>query len=110
MSGAVSWPTGTLSSPLRSSSGNGIAHAVLYGDDNSTRVMSNLNSMSDDLRAIVSNVRQGKGTIGALLVDPTVYEDIRSAIGNVERNEVLRALVRYSIKADEQHPPPQVGH
>jgi phospholipid/cholesterol/gamma-HCH transport system substrate-binding protein len=90
--------------------GNGIAHAVLYGDDNSTRVMSNLNSMSDDLRAIVSNVRQGKGTIGALLVDPTVYEDIRSAIGNVERNEVLRALVRYSIKADEQHPPPQVGH
>jgi phospholipid/cholesterol/gamma-HCH transport system substrate-binding protein len=89
--------------------GNGIAHAVLYGDDNSTRVMSNLNAMSDDLRVIVSNVRQGKGTLGALLVDPTVYEDIRSAIGNVERNEVLRALVRYSIKADEQHPAPQAG-
>ena len=57
--------------------------------------------MSDDLRAIVHDVRQGKGTLGALLVDPSVYEDIRALVGNVERNEVLRALVRYSIKADE---------
>ena len=88
--------------------GNGVAHALLYGDESSTHVMTNLNAMSDDLRAIVSGVRQGKGTLGALLVDPTVYEDIRAAIGNVERNEVLRALVRYSIKADEQRPAPRV--
>ena len=70
--------------------------------------MTNLNAMSDDLRAIVGNLKQGRGTLGALLVDPTVYEDIKSAIGNVERNEVLRALVRYSIKADEQHPAAEV--
>jgi phospholipid/cholesterol/gamma-HCH transport system substrate-binding protein len=82
--------------------GNGLAHAVLYGDDPSQHVMKNLNAMSDDLRVIVSGMRQGKGTIGALLVDPTIYEDLKSAIGNVERNEVLRALVRYSIKADEK--------
>jgi phospholipid/cholesterol/gamma-HCH transport system substrate-binding protein len=84
--------------------GNGLAHAVLYGDDSSQHIMANFNAMSDDLRVIVTGVRQGKGTIGGLLVDPTVYEDIKSLVGNVERNEVLRALVRYSIKADEQHP------
>jgi phospholipid/cholesterol/gamma-HCH transport system substrate-binding protein len=88
--------------------GNGIAHALLYGDDSSQHVMKNLNAMSDDLREIVSGVRQGKGTIGALLVDPTVYEDIKGLVGNVQRNEVLRALVRYSIKADEQKPQPRV--
>ncbi len=88
--------------------GNGLAHALLYGDDSSQHVMANLNAMSDDLRAIVGGLRQGKGTLGALLVDPTVYEDINSAIGNVERNEVLRALVRYSIKADEKRPAPEV--
>jgi phospholipid/cholesterol/gamma-HCH transport system substrate-binding protein len=82
--------------------GNGLAHALLYGDDPSQHVMTNLNAMSDDLRTIVGNLKQGKGTLGALLVDPTVYEDIKSAVGNVERNEVLRALVRYSIKADEK--------
>jgi phospholipid/cholesterol/gamma-HCH transport system substrate-binding protein len=87
--------------------GNGLAHTLLYGDSESQHVMSNLNAMSDDLRAIVGDVRHGKGTLGALLVDPTVYEDIKSMVGNVERNEVLRALVRYSIKADERHPAPQ---
>jgi phospholipid/cholesterol/gamma-HCH transport system substrate-binding protein len=89
--------------------GNGLAHALLYGDSSSQHVMGNLNAMSDDLRAIVSGVREGRGTIGALLVDPTVYEDIKAAIGNVERNEVLRAFVRYSIKADEHHKAPQAG-
>ncbi len=88
--------------------GNGLAHALLYGDSSSQHVMSNVNAMSDDLRAIVGDIRKGKGTLGALLVDPTVYEDLKSAIGNVERNEVLRALVRYSIKADETHPAPRV--
>jgi phospholipid/cholesterol/gamma-HCH transport system substrate-binding protein len=85
--------------------GNGLAHSLIYGDDNTNHVMSNVNAMSDDLRAIVHDVRQGKGTLGALLVDPSVYEDIRALVGNVERNEVLRALVRYSIKADEANKP-----
>jgi phospholipid/cholesterol/gamma-HCH transport system substrate-binding protein len=88
--------------------GNGLAHTILYGDEGTQHVMANLNAMSDDLRAIVQGIRQGKGTLGALLVDPTVYEDLRAAIGNVERNEVLRALVRYSIKADEKRPEPKV--
>jgi len=91
--------------------GNGLAHAIVYGDDSSQHMMANFNAMSDDLRVIVSGVRQGKGTLGGLLVDPTVYEDIKGLVGNVQRNEVLRALVRYSIKADEQHPAAHVdGH
>lgn len=89
--------------------GNGLAHSVLYGDDSSQHVMANVNAMSDDLRAIVAGIRDGKGTIGALLVDPTIYEDLKAAIGNVERNEVLRAFVRYSIKADEKRKPPAVN-
>ena len=68
--------------------------------------MKNVDAMSDDLRAIVANLRAGKGTLGALLVDPSIYEDIKSLVGNVERNQVLRALVRYSIKQDELKAPP----
>jgi phospholipid/cholesterol/gamma-HCH transport system substrate-binding protein len=85
--------------------GNGLAHAVLYGDTDTQHVMTNMNAMTDDLRDIVHGVKQGKGTLGALLVDPSVYEDIKGLVGNVERNEVLRALVRYSIKADEKDAP-----
>jgi phospholipid/cholesterol/gamma-HCH transport system substrate-binding protein len=85
--------------------GNGLAHALLYGDADQQHLMGNVNAMSDDLRTIVANLKAGKGTIGALLVDPSIYEDIKSIVGNVGRNQVLRALVRYSIKADEQAPP-----
>jgi phospholipid/cholesterol/gamma-HCH transport system substrate-binding protein len=84
--------------------GNGLAHALVYGDDQTQSLMGNVNAMSADLREIIANMKAGRGTVGALLVDPTVYEDIKSLVGNVERNQVLRALVRYSIKQNEGKP------
>lgn len=89
--------------------GNGLAHAIVYGDDQTQKLMGNVNAMSDDLRQIVAGMKAGRGTIGALLMDPSVYEDIKLLVGNVERNQVLRALVRYSIKQNEDkspEPPP----
>jgi phospholipid/cholesterol/gamma-HCH transport system substrate-binding protein len=84
--------------------GNGIARSVIYGDAESAAMMNDLNEMARDLRTIVAEMKQGKGTIGALLVDPSVYEDLKLLLGNVERNKALRALVRYSIQKDEKAP------
>lgn len=84
--------------------GNGLGHALVYGDDTSQHMMGNMSAMTDDLRAIVADMKAGRGTIGALLVDPTIYEDVKSLVGNVERNQVLRSLVRYSIKKNEEAP------
>ena len=86
--------------------GNGVAHGVLFGgsNDDSAQVMNNLNQMSGDLKQIVADVKSGKGTLGALLVDPSVYEDLKVVLGNVERNKALRALVRYSIRRDGTQP------
>ena len=81
--------------------GNGVARSLIYGDDSSQAMMQNLNAMSADVRQIVADMRAGKGTLGALLVDPSVYEDLKVVLGNVERNKALRALVRYSIRRDE---------
>jgi phospholipid/cholesterol/gamma-HCH transport system substrate-binding protein len=88
--------------------GNGIARSVIYGDDGSQQMIANLNQMSGDLKQIVSDVRAGKGTLGALLVDPSVYEDLKVVLGNVERNKALRALVRYSIRRDGTQPSVEV--
>ncbi|MEI9941292.1 MAG: MlaD family protein [Pseudomonadota bacterium] len=88
--------------------GNGLARSVIYGDDSSQAIMSNLNQASADFRQVVSDMRAGKGTLGALLVDPSVYEDLKLMLGNVERNRALRALVRYSIKRDEKSPAVEV--
>jgi phospholipid/cholesterol/gamma-HCH transport system substrate-binding protein len=84
--------------------GNGIARSVIYGDEGSQQMVANLNQMSGDLKQIVADVKAGKGTMGALLVDPSVYEDLKVVLGNVERNKALRALVRYSIRRDGSQP------
>lgn len=89
--------------------GNGLARGVIYGDPEQQKIIANLQTMSTDMRDMVSGMKQGKGTIGALLVDPSIYEDMKAILGNVERNDVLRALVRYSIKKDEKKPAVQVG-
>jgi phospholipid/cholesterol/gamma-HCH transport system substrate-binding protein len=78
-----------------------IAHGLLYGGAGSDGLVQNLNSVSADLRHIVADVRAGRGTLGALLVDPSLYEDAKALVGNVGRNKALRALVRYSIQRDE---------
>jgi phospholipid/cholesterol/gamma-HCH transport system substrate-binding protein len=87
-----------------------LMHDALYGGKGSgAEALSNVAAITGDLRVITAGMRQGKGTIGALLVDPSVYEDMKVLLGNVERNDVLRALVRYSIKQDEKRPEPKVG-
>lgn len=89
--------------------GDGMARTMLYGGGESEDLVQNLNAVSGDLRAIVSDVRAGKGTLGALLVDPSVYEDLKMMLGNVSRNKALKALVRYSIRRDEKVPSVQVA-
>jgi phospholipid/cholesterol/gamma-HCH transport system substrate-binding protein len=90
--------------------GNGLAHSFVYGgDEKSKQVSANLDAITNDLRQIMADLRAGKGTLGALLVDPSIYEDVKSVLGNVQRNDALRALVRYSIKQDEKHPQVRVS-
>lgn len=84
--------------------GDGLARGLLFGDGSAGRVNDDLGAMSTDLRAIVSDLRAGKGTLGALLIDPSVYEDLKLVLGNVQRNKALRALVRYSIRQDGSPP------
>lgn len=80
--------------------GNGGLHQVIYGTDLS-QTLANVNQLSSQTNALMTDIRAGRGTLGALLVDPSLYEDIKTLVGNVQRNEVLRALVRYSIHQDE---------
>ncbi len=80
--------------------GNGGLHQVIYGND-LAQTLTNLNQVTTQTNALMTDIRAGRGTLGALLVDPSLYEDIKSLVGNIQRNEVLRALVRYSIHQDD---------
>lgn len=87
--------------------GDGNAHELLYGDS-AGDLITNLTAITGDLRVVMADVRAGRGTIGGLLVDPSIYEDIKRLTGNLARNDILRALVRYSIREDQaQEPAPE---
>ena len=81
--------------------GRSLVHDVLY-EEKSAQMVDNMNKATADMSAVMADVRAGKGTLGAFLVDPSVYEDVKMLLGNVGRNRSLKALVRYSIKQDER--------
>jgi phospholipid/cholesterol/gamma-HCH transport system substrate-binding protein len=43
---------------------------------------------------VVTRLRQGDGTLGALLEDPTVYEDLSTLLRGANRSLLLRSLIR----------------
>ncbi len=77
-------------------SGSGIAHSLIY-DSKQTNLITSLNSAAADLNSIISSVKKGQGTVGRLLVDPSIYEDLKLILGRVKRNEVLKTLIRVSL-------------
>jgi phospholipid/cholesterol/gamma-HCH transport system substrate-binding protein len=85
--------------------GDGTLHDLIY-EDEAAGILENVEALSADLRAIVGAIRRGEGTLGGLLNDPSIYEDVKRLVGDLERNEILRALVRYSIRNDEARPQP----
>lgn len=73
-----------------------LVHALLYDPDKA--------SMMDDMQAIVANakgvtdaVNEGDGTLGLLVRDPQMYEDVRTLLGGAQRNALLRAYVRATV-------------
>jgi phospholipid/cholesterol/gamma-HCH transport system substrate-binding protein len=82
---------------IRSSPGP--LHALVYGPDGD-ELVGNLTALSRTLKQMGDEVAAGKGTVGALLEDPTVYEDLKIILGDVKRNKLLKALVRFTITND----------
>jgi phospholipid/cholesterol/gamma-HCH transport system substrate-binding protein len=67
------------------------------------QVVANLAHASADLAQVSGQLRRGEGTLGALVQDPTVYEQLVTILGGVARSRILRALVRFAISKSEQH-------
>ncbi|HYV43968.1 MAG TPA: MlaD family protein [Myxococcaceae bacterium] len=86
-------------------------HQLIYGDAKGMFV--DLGATAADIRKITAKVKSGEGSLGAIINDPTLYEDLKVLLGNVKRNEVLKQLVRYSIQSTAQEaggkPPPKVS-
>lgn len=50
-----------------------------------------------NLRALTARVEAGEGTLGGLVTDPTIYENLAGFLEGAQRSLLLRALIRAAI-------------
>jgi phospholipid/cholesterol/gamma-HCH transport system substrate-binding protein len=83
------------------SEGKGALHSLIYEPTSDQEVVREALEASARLSSILAKVDGGEGTLGLLLNDPTVYEDLKLLLGGAERSLVVRSLIRLSTEAEE---------
>lgn len=61
------------------------------------------------LEGILRKVNAGEGTLGALINDPTVYEDLKALMGGAKRSSILKYFMRQFIESGEVPDAPPKG-
>ena len=62
-----------------------------------------------NLRAVSEKLKSGEGTVGALIEDPTVYENLVTFLEGAQRSFLLRSLVRSTIQTGQTGQTAQAG-
>ncbi len=70
--------------------------------------LSNISVASGELKETMANfneisemLRGGEGTLGALIIDPSIYDNLKGILGEAERSKFVRAAVRYLVDEEE---------
>lgn len=71
----------------------GLAH-ILFADPRAESIMADLEQTSKNLKLVSSRLAQGEGTLGALIDDPALYEDLTSLLRGANRSRILRSLIQ----------------
>ncbi len=71
-------------------------HSLLYEPENA-QIVSDFRSTMTGVNAVVASVNAGEGSLGLLVKDPQLYEDLRALFGGAQRNALLRAYVRSTM-------------
>lgn len=61
-----------------------------------------LNESMNHLNSVMSKIDRGDGTIGALVNDPALYDDIRALLGGANRNRVLKYFIKKSVEESRE--------
>lgn len=83
--------------------GKGTLHSLIYGGEEVTAdTILSLNESLAYIKNILAKIDAGEGTLGALINDPTAYEDLKIILGGAKRSKVIRAVIDFTIKKNEK--------
>lgn len=96
---------GVSSVASAASSENGLLHDVLYTPVKPGSVANRIEEVLTALAAVASNLQStsnalayGSGSLGALIIDPTLYDNLVEVTGDAKRSFLLRQAIRTSLK------------
>ena len=88
--------------------GEGVVHELIYGRDskktleNVERIVANLDQISSNFLSVSKKIDGGQGTVGSLINDAGLYNDLRTLLGKANRNRLIRSLIRYTLQTREK--------
>lgn len=74
--------------------GDGVLHDLIYGSPAEEDIVTQAVQAGARMNRILDKIDRGEGTLGLLLNDPTLYEDLKLLVGGAQRSLVVRSLVR----------------
>ncbi len=63
----------------------------------------NLGKSMAHLEAIMGKVNRGEGTLGGLITDPTIYEDVKAMTGGAKRSAILQYFMKQFIQEGKRN-------
>ncbi len=86
---------------LEIETGDGLMHALIYDAPTEQDLLMQFLAAGARLNSILEKVDRGDGTLGLLLNDPTLYEEVKQLVGGANRSTVVRSLIQM-IMPDEE--------
>lgn len=80
--------------------GDGVLHSLIYDELQEQDLVLEALAAGAKLNSILAKVDRGEGTLGLMVNDPTLYEDLKLLVGGANRSAVVRTMIDLSTGGD----------
>jgi phospholipid/cholesterol/gamma-HCH transport system substrate-binding protein len=81
--------------------GEGVLHSLVYDEPREQDVVIEALEAGARLNNILAKVDAGQGSLGLMVNDPTLYEDLKILVGGANRSRLVRTLVELSNEEEQ---------
>jgi phospholipid/cholesterol/gamma-HCH transport system substrate-binding protein len=81
--------------------GEGVLHSLVYDEPREQDVVIEALEAGARLNNILAKVDAGQGSLGLMVNDPTLYEDLKLLVGGANRSRLVRTLVDLSTEEEQ---------
>lgn len=80
--------------------GDGMLHQLVYGSGEEMSTLAAVGQSAQRLESVLRKLDEGEGSLGALINDPSLYEELRLLVSGARDSALLRTLIDY-VRPDD---------